>query len=610
MKETRFIAQNKEKWLESENLLTQERKEPEKLSNLFTQVVDDLSYSRTYYPNRSVKVYLNKIAREYFSIIYSRQRDRKNAFRLFWTDELPQVIIHCRKELIVALLFFCLSVAIGVFSSMKDPEFANAILGDQYVAMTKANIEKGDPMAVYKSGSEIDMFLGITLHNVRLSFYIYAFGIFLSIGSLGMLMYNGIMVGCFQYFFIERGLFAESALTIWLHGTPEMASFILASGAGITLGKGLVFPGTYSRLQAFQISAVRSLKLMLGIAPILIVSGFIESFITRYTDMPDFIRLLLILTSLAFIVEYFVIYPWLKSRSGFEVPLKEVKIAPSADEPVDYKVIKNTAEILKDGFLFYKKNFSKMFPWILGVSIVVGTARWLALDELLHFRFLGGWWERMFTELFFAMETPNVFFIVINALATSVVLYVVYRLIANDASGTREPFRITFFLGVLLLMLAVYGILYSLGGWGVFILLFTYVCFMLAAYTPMADRAGFTSGIARSWNLFGADYSQVFILHIVLLLIVLSCMVIFSAPLAGLYVTIFKWNFARADTWINNVLFFVEVLIKVMAFYMTLPIIAACSAYLYYSMSEIMDASNLRESIEGFGTQKRTYERK
>ncbi|NBP71109.1 MAG: stage II sporulation protein M, partial [Cytophagia bacterium] len=65
MKETRFIAQNKEKWQESERLLKESTKDPEKISTLFTQVVDDLSYSRTYYPNRSVRVYLNKIAREY-----------------------------------------------------------------------------------------------------------------------------------------------------------------------------------------------------------------------------------------------------------------------------------------------------------------------------------------------------------------------------------------------------------------------------------------------------------------------------------------------------------------------------------------------------------------
>ena len=76
MKETRFIAQNREKWHEAERLLESPVKDPEKLSNLFIQVVDDLSYSRTYYPNRSVRVYLNKIARQYFSIIYSRKKEK------------------------------------------------------------------------------------------------------------------------------------------------------------------------------------------------------------------------------------------------------------------------------------------------------------------------------------------------------------------------------------------------------------------------------------------------------------------------------------------------------------------------------------------------------
>ncbi len=178
---------------------------------------------------------------------------------------------------------------------MKDPQFTSSILGDSYVAMTKANIEKGDPMAVYKSRNEIDMVVSITLNNLYIAFRTYVFGIFLSIGSLFILMYNGIMVGCFQYFFIERGLFAESALTIWVHGTMEISSIIIAGGAGITLGSGLVFPGTYSRLQAFQISGIRSLKLMLGVTPIFVFAAIIESFLTRYTDVPDFIRLLLIL---------------------------------------------------------------------------------------------------------------------------------------------------------------------------------------------------------------------------------------------------------------------------------------------------------------------------
>src|SRR5689334_12069732 len=111
MKETRFIAQNKEKWLESENLLTDNHKDPEKLNNLFTQVVDDLSYSRTFYQNRSVRVYLNKIAREYFSIIYSHQKEKRNRFKLFWLDELPQIMIFARKPMLISLIVFLLSMA-------------------------------------------------------------------------------------------------------------------------------------------------------------------------------------------------------------------------------------------------------------------------------------------------------------------------------------------------------------------------------------------------------------------------------------------------------------------------------------------------------------------
>src|SRR5690606_14235418 len=228
------------------------------------------------------------------------------------------------------------------------PEFATSILGERYVAMTKANIEKGDPMAVYKEAHQAEMFLGITMNNLMVAFRTYVFGVFCSIGTLAILLSNGIMVGCFQFFFIERGLFAESALAIWLHGTLEISSIILAGGAGLTLGSGLLFPGTYSRIQAFQITAIRSLKLMLGITPIFVLAAIIESFLTRYTDAPDFLRLLLILLSAAFIVGYFVVYPWMKARRGFDKPLAEVRLPPTLDEPVVIDRIKNNGEILKD----------------------------------------------------------------------------------------------------------------------------------------------------------------------------------------------------------------------------------------------------------------------
>jgi uncharacterized membrane protein SpoIIM required for sporulation len=602
MKETRFISQNKEKWLESETLLNAERKDPGKLSDLFVQVVDDLSYSRTFYPNRSVRVYINKIAREYFSIIYNHQRERKGRFRLFWLDELPQVIIHCRTPLLISLATFLLAIAIGVFSSVKEPQFASSILGPSYVAMTKENIEKGDPMAVYKEGHQVDMFLGITFNNLMVAFRAYVFGIFFSIGTLGILISNGIMVGCFQFFFIERGLFAESALTIWLHGTLEISSIILAGGAGLTLGSGLIFPGTYSRLQAFQISAMRSLKLMLGVAPVLVVAGIIESFLTRYTDTPNFIRLLLIILSALFIVGYFVVYPWLKSRSGFEEPLEEVRLAPSADSPIDVSVVKNNADILKDSFLSYKKNFNKIIPWVVAVASTIAMIDVLTHDPFFDPRIQSNLWVKFLNGLLYALKTPNAYFVVANAIGSSLVLYRTFLLVDQDAAKEKRLFHWPGLIQTMAAVAVVYLGLWSLAGWGTFLFLLLFAFILLFIFVQLSERITLFRAIPRTWDLLEANFGQALGLQFTLALMCFSFLLVLSAPLIYVYTTIFEWNFARTDTWSSYVVNYIELFIKASAFYLIVPLVAICLAYLYYSLKEGLSAHHLKHSISKIGS--------
>ena len=69
MKESDFINQNKIKWVEVEKNLTNNELSPSDTSKLFVQVTDDLSYARTFYKNRSVKIYLNEIAKFLFNDI-------------------------------------------------------------------------------------------------------------------------------------------------------------------------------------------------------------------------------------------------------------------------------------------------------------------------------------------------------------------------------------------------------------------------------------------------------------------------------------------------------------------------------------------------------------
>lgn len=602
MKETRFIAQNKEKWLESEMLLKESNKDPEKLTNLFTQVMDDLSYSRTHYPNRSVRVYLNKIGREYFSLIYHHKKERKNRFSSFWLDEIPQIMLYGKKEMIISLFIFLLAAAIGVFSSIHDPEFASTILGKQYVEMSKENISNGDPMAVYKKSHQVDMFLGITFNNLKVAFMTYVFGIFLSVGTIGILISNGIMVGCFQFFFIERGLLMESALSIWLHGTLEISSIILAGGAGLMLGSGLVFPGSYSRIQAFQISGIRSLKLMLGISPVFILAAIIESFLTRYSDMPDFLKGFLILISAVFIIGYFIVYPWLKSRKGFEHPLEEIRLAPSVSEVVAFDKIKNNAEILKDTFQFYKKFIGKLLPLISIVSILMAAAHMVWTPERIDSSLFSNWFDIFVADLFFALNVPSTEFIAVNAVATGLILFRVYLYVDRQSRNeTKGGFsflslgQIVFFCGVIFLAL------HTLGGWGTFLIILIFLTFLLSGFIQHTERTNFFQAIGKAVSLFTGNFGQTLGFQAVILLMLVSFLLILSAPLLYLNLEILQWNFARNDEWAKEVLRFVEMFVKIFAFNLVLPIVAAGAAYLYFSLREISTADSLKNAIERVG---------
>jgi uncharacterized membrane protein SpoIIM required for sporulation len=153
------------------------------------------------------------------------------------------------------------------------------------------------------------MFLGITINNIGVSFNVFVSGIFTSIAAAFLLISNGIMLGSFQYFFYEQGLLWDSFLTIWIHGTLEISAIIVAGAAGITMGNGWLFPKTYSRLVSFQRSAKRGVKIVIGTIPIFIIAGFLESYITRHTEFPYFVRGAIILLSLGFVLFYYVIYP-------------------------------------------------------------------------------------------------------------------------------------------------------------------------------------------------------------------------------------------------------------------------------------------------------------
>lgn len=329
MREVAFIKQNKAKWLEIEQIVNGKiKKNPDDLSSLYINLINDLSFSQTYYPKSKTTVYLNFLSAQIFQKIYKTKRIEENRIRHFFTREVPLKVYEYRRYLYYAFVFFILFVGIGVISSVYDKDFAKLILGEGYLNQTLENIKKGDPTAIYGSGENWSTALMIIVNNLKVGAKLYIYGILGGVGTLYVLMQNSIMLGAFQFFFQTQNVLMESAKGIWLHGVFEIFGMVVEAMAGLILGASILFPKTFSRLESFKQGFRDSFKIYLSTVPFTIFAGIIEGFVTRYAQtMPLFLNIIIIFGTLSTIAFYYFIYPYLvvKKLSPKSI-LPEVKI--------------------------------------------------------------------------------------------------------------------------------------------------------------------------------------------------------------------------------------------------------------------------------------------
>lgn len=329
MREALFIKKNKDRW---EKIREQQTDSVDELSTNFTQAIEDLSYSRTFYPRSATTKYLNHLAATFYLSIYRNRKEDTSRIARFFKTDLPLAMYRCRFTMAFSFVTFSLFCAIGFYSAHTDKSFITDVLGYGYVSMTEENIAKGQPFGVYAEGNELLMWLGIFFNNIKVSFIYFAGSLFLGIpffvdmifntgflGGLALygpfnLMQEGLRLGAFEYMFYHHGLGAEAVLAVMIHGTLELAAIVIAGGAGLAMGIAFLFPGTYTRLQSFRHAARDGVKIVFALIPVFCVAGFFEGFVTRYYNMPLILNIVILLISAAYIFFYFGVYPFIVHR--------------------------------------------------------------------------------------------------------------------------------------------------------------------------------------------------------------------------------------------------------------------------------------------------------
>ncbi|MDG1062930.1 MAG: stage II sporulation protein M [Flavobacteriaceae bacterium] len=622
MRETDFIGQNKEKWVEFEKILHSEKKDAEKLSRLFIESTDDLSFSRTYYPNRSVRVYLNGLAQQVYQTLYRNRKKDKGAFKRFWTQELPDAMWYARKQLLVSFLVFVLGVGIGLLSSAYNPDFVEIILGERYVEMTENNIKNGDPMAVYGQTSHLEMFLMITWNNIRVSFLCFLMGLLFSIGSGFIVFTNAIMVGAFLYFFIQRSLFWESFYAIMLHGTLELSMIVLAGAAGIALGKGLLFPGSYSRLQSFLLSARHGINIMIGVSAFLVIAGFIEGFATRYTDAPNVIRGTVILLSLTLVVGYFVVYPFRRAALGLTKPEIDKETINEAQEKLLFEKIKKTGQIINESWRTFTKSltgplvgsafvatiFTAFLFWFLGETYLE------FYDPFLFSSGLGGELESLADGFWFWDDANNYFdywsYFILFPLTTLALIPILiigsnsFKRFAPASSG-KNNFGITLLNALITAALMSCCFFASYGA--IIVIPFIWPLLILSYAAAELENDFFFMGMSSAFKSLKGNLGKTWGLFLAQGLVLWSIMAITSTPLFYLIFDIIGTNFAASIPWVDKLIYILHTWVILFSLGALFPTMIHSFSLLHFSNQEIANATELKKRIKSISFKKRAY---
>ena len=284
-------------------------READEMAKDFTQLVDDLAYAKTFYRTSKVTQFLNSHSAKIYLDIYKNRKEESNRLIKFWKYDLPLTIRKHHRVILFTFIIFCVFFAVGFFSSSHDESFVREVLGDDYVSMTEKNIEEGNPFGVYKSGNSFWMWIGIMINNIMVSLTYFVKGIFLGVLSVTSMVLEAMRLGAFEQFFFGKGVGLQSVLIVSIHGVLEIFSIIVSSAAGVVMGTSYLFPGTMTRLKAFKRGTKDGVKIVIGLIPFFAIAAFFEGFVTRHSEMPKWLSGFLLLTSVSFILWYFVIYP-------------------------------------------------------------------------------------------------------------------------------------------------------------------------------------------------------------------------------------------------------------------------------------------------------------
>lgn len=291
----RWTARREPSWSELDRLLQQaERRglksltaaEIHQLASLYRAVSGDLARAQQLSPRLTQELQA-LTTRGYAQVYQGLRRQEWQAVRQFYLSGFPAVVQQCAGYVGLATGLFLLAALVAWWYAWHDPAFIELIVPDTIIRQVRDRQELWMGSIV---GVEPYAASNIMVNNLRVSFAAVAGGIAAGLGTVYILLLNGINIGAIATLVGQNNLAFPFWAFVFPHGALELPAIFLAGGAGLLLARAILLPGRLRRADALKRYGTQAAQLMFGVVPLLVIAGIIEGFFSPNPAVPDLLK--------------------------------------------------------------------------------------------------------------------------------------------------------------------------------------------------------------------------------------------------------------------------------------------------------------------------------
>ncbi|AKH20561.1 stage II sporulation protein M [Sedimenticola thiotaurini] len=182
---------------------------------------------------------------------------------------------------LAAALLLLPGLLLGGFCYLQ-PDVIYSVMDEDQVATMESMYDPANrkPGRSLERTAETDlmMFGHYISNNIGIGFRTFAGGILFGLGTVLLLLFNGVVLGAVAGHLTRIGYQETFWSFVSGHGAFELTAIVICGASGLIIGHALIAPGRLPRLAALKQRARVALPLVMGAAFMLLIAAFVEAF--------------------------------------------------------------------------------------------------------------------------------------------------------------------------------------------------------------------------------------------------------------------------------------------------------------------------------------------